>query len=64
MTLEDQCFHAVVNVRIAHQKQDISEYALVMRYCTPEHSAFDIILDKIGQAEAEIQRLENLLNDL
>jgi hypothetical protein len=54
----------VVNVRIAHQKQDISEYALVMRYCTPEHSAFDIILDKIGQAEAEIQRLENLLNDL
>ena len=64
MTLEDQCFHAVVNVRIAHQKQDISEYALVMRYCKPEHSAFDIILDKIGQAEAEIQRLENLLNDL
>lgn len=64
MTLEDKCFHAVINVRIAHEKQDISEYALVMRYCTPELPAFDIILDKIAQAEAEIMRLENLLNDL
>ena len=64
MTLEDQCFHAVINVRIAHEKQDISEFALVMRYCTPDLPAFDIILDKIAQAEAEIMRLENLLNDL
>jgi hypothetical protein len=64
MTLEDQCFHAVVNVRIAHQKQDINDYSMVMKYCTPELPAFDIILDKIAQAEAEIQRLENLLNDL
>jgi hypothetical protein len=64
MTLEDQCFHAVINVRIAHEKQDISEFALVMRYCTPDLPAFDIILDKIAKAEAEIMRLENLLNDL
>jgi hypothetical protein len=64
MTLEDQCFHAVVNVRIAHQKQDINDYSMVMKYCTPERPAFDIILDKIAQAEAEIMRLENLLNDL
>ena len=64
MTLEDQCFHAVVNVRIAHQKQDISEYALVMTYYNPEVKSFDLILDKITEAEAEIIRLENLLNDL
>jgi len=54
----------VVNVRIAHQKQDINDYSMVMKYCTPELPAFDIILDKIAQAEAEIMRLENLLNDL
>lgn len=64
MTLEDQCFHAVVNVRIAHQKQDISEYSHIMKYYNPEVQAFNLILDKIAQAEAEIIRLENLLNDL
>lgn len=64
MTLEDQCFYAVINVRIAHERQDINEYSAVMKYCTPELPAFDIILDKIAQAEAEVMRLENLLNDL
>jgi hypothetical protein len=64
MTLEDQCFHAVVNVRIAHQKQDLHEFALLMRYYNPEVKSFDLILDKISEAEAEIMRLENLLNDL
>jgi hypothetical protein len=64
MTLEDQCFNAVVNLRIANQKQDISEYSHIMKYYNPEVQAFNLILEKIAQAEAEIQRLENLLNDL
>lgn len=64
MTLEDQCYYSVINVRIAHQKQDLQEYALVMRYYNPEVKSFDLILDKMSQAEAEIMRLENLLNDL
>lgn len=64
MTLEDQCYYAVINVRIAHQKQDLQEYALVMRYYNPDVKSFDLILDKMSQAEAEIIRLENLLNDL
>ncbi len=64
MTLEDRCFLAVVNVQIAHRKMDLSEYSQIMKYYNPEVKAFDKILDKISEAEAEILRLENLLNDL
>lgn len=64
MTLEDRCFLAVVNVQIAHRKIDLNEYSQIMKYYNPEVKAFDLILDKIGEAEAEIMRLENLLNDL
>jgi hypothetical protein len=62
MTLEDQCFHAVVNLRIAHEQQTISDYSKIMKYYNPEVKAFDLILDKISEAEAEIQRLTELLN--
>jgi hypothetical protein len=64
MTLEDQCYYAVINVRIAHQQQDLSEYSLLMKYYNPEVKAFDLILDKMAEAEAEIIRLQNLLNYL
>lgn len=64
MTLEDRCFLAVVNVQIAHRKIDLNEYSQIMKYYNPEVKAFDKILDKISEAEAEIMRLENLLNDL
>ena len=64
MTLEDRCFLAVVNVQIAHRKIDLSEYSQIMKYYNPEVKAFDLILDKMSEAEAEIMRLENLLNDL
>jgi hypothetical protein len=33
-----------------------------MKYYNPEVKAFDLILDKISEAEAEIQRLMELLN--
>lgn len=64
MTLEDRCFTAVVNVQIAHRKIDLNEYSQIMKYYNPDVKAFDKILDKISEAEAEIMRLENLLNDL
>jgi hypothetical protein len=64
MTLEDRCFLAVVNVQIAHRKIDLNEYSQIMKYYNPNVKAFDKILDKISEAEAEIMRLENLLNDL
>jgi hypothetical protein len=64
MTLEDRCFLAVVNVQIAHLKIDLNEYSQIMKYYNPEVKAFDLILDKISKAEADIMRLENLLNDL
>jgi hypothetical protein len=52
----------VVNVRIAHEQQTISDYSKIMKYYNPEVKAFDLILDKISEAEAEIQRLTELLN--
>jgi len=64
MTLEDRCFLAVVNVQIAHRKIDLNEYSHIMKYYNPEVKAFDLILEKISEAEEEIMRLENLLNDL
>jgi len=64
MTLEDRCFLAVVNVQIAHRKIDLNEYSQIMKYYNPEVKSFDKILNKISEAEAEIMRLENLLNDL
>lgn len=64
MTLEDRCFLAVVNVQIAHRKMDLSEYSQIMKYYNPEVKAFDLILEKMSEADAEIMRLENLLNDL
>jgi hypothetical protein len=54
----------VVNVQIAHRKIDLNEYSQIMKFYNPEVKAFDIILDKISETEAEIMRLENLLNDL
>ena len=64
MTLEDRCFLAVVNDQIAHLKVDLSEYSQIMKYYNPDVKSFDLILDKMSEAEAEIMRLENLLNDL
>lgn len=64
MTLEDRCFLAVVNVQIAHRKIDLHEYSQIMKYYNQKVKAFDLILDKISETEAEIMRLENLLNDL
>lgn len=64
MTLEDRCFLAVVNVQIAHRKMDLNEYTQIMKYYNPKVKSFDLILDKMSEAEAEIMRLENLLNDL
>jgi hypothetical protein len=64
MTLEDRCFLAVVNVQIAHRKIDLNEYSQIMKFYNPEVKAFDLMLDKISETEAEIMRLENLLNDL
>ena len=64
MTLEDRCFTAVVNVQIAHRAQEISDYSQIMKYYNPDVKSFDLILEKISEAEAEIIRLTELLKDV
>jgi hypothetical protein len=58
MDLEKEAFTAICKVKIAHNKIELGQWEAVMKYASPEMSAFDIILKNIEELVEVIKILE------